>query len=80
MDEYLSIAEAARELGLSESALRTRVERGYVQAQRAGARLWLIPRVEVEKWRSVGRLKPWQSRKRQGMSRDAPSDRASTDA
>jgi excisionase family DNA binding protein len=58
METHLTVTEAARELGLSASALRARLQRGDMQAERAGIRLWLIPRVEVERWRARGRLRP----------------------
>lgn len=65
MDVY-TVAAAARELGITEQALRHRIRRGEVRAQRIGARLWVIEKEEVERWRNQGRLKP--GRKRQGSS------------
>ena len=58
MKDYLTVTEAAAVLGMSERALRNRIERGDMQAERAGARILLIPRAEVERWQQIGRLKP----------------------
>jgi excisionase family DNA binding protein len=60
----LTVADAARELGMSARAILNRIQRGEMQAQRMGARLWVVPRVEVERWREVGRLKPGPKRHR----------------
>ena len=65
MKDYLTVIEAAAALGMSERALRNRIERGDMQAERAGARLLLIPRAEVERWQQIGRLKPGPKPKRQ---------------
>ncbi len=58
MDEYLTVADAARELGIGRSAFHARLQRGEIQAIRASPRLLLIPRKEVERWRGKGKLKP----------------------
>lgn len=62
MDTHMTLVEAAAALGLSVSALRTRAEKGYIQAEKVGPRMWLIPRDEVEKWKGKGRLKAWEGR------------------
>jgi excisionase family DNA binding protein len=54
----MTVQEAAEALGLSIRGVRERIERGEMQAQRMGARLWVIPRGEVERWRGRGKLKP----------------------
>jgi excisionase family DNA binding protein len=56
--DYTTVQEAAEALGLSIRGVRERIERGEMQAQRMGARLWVIPRDEVERWRGRGKLKP----------------------
>jgi excisionase family DNA binding protein len=58
MDDYLTVTQAAAELGLAVSTLRTRLERGVMVGQRVHSRLWLIPRAEVERWRARGKLRP----------------------
>lgn len=63
MDEYLMVVDAAREMGISRRALLNRIERGDVKADRVNARLWLVPRAEVERWRGRGRLKAWEGRR-----------------
>ena len=54
----VTIAEAARVLGMSDNGIRRRIQRGDVVAERVGARLLVIPNHEVERWRSRGKLSP----------------------
>ncbi len=54
----MTIADAARVLGMSENGIRRRIQRGDMVAERIGARLLVIPNHEVERWRSLGKLKP----------------------
>lgn len=56
--EYLTVTDAAREMGISVRALHNRIKAGSVAAERFGARVWMIPRSEVERYRAAGRLKP----------------------
>ncbi len=58
MEDYLTVSEAAGILGLSVHGVRKRIERGEMTAVRVNARLWLIPRAEVERHRAIGRLQP----------------------
>ncbi len=58
MDEYLTVSEAAGVLGLSVHGVRKRIERREMTAVRVNARLWLIPRPEVERHQALGRLSP----------------------
>ncbi len=58
MDEYRTVNEAARELGISHSAMHARIQRGDLQVLRVNARLLLIPVGELEQWRGKGKLKP----------------------
>jgi excisionase family DNA binding protein len=56
--DYITISEAAAELGIPPRTLAYRLERGLMRGERVNARLWLVPRSEVEQWRGVGRLRP----------------------
>ena len=58
MGSYMTVREAAVAMGISARALRNRIERGEVRAERVGPRLLLIPHDEVERWRGRGTLKP----------------------
>ena len=63
--EYMTVSEAARELGMSPHGIRDRIERGEMRAERAGVRVWLIPRAAVERWRQLGRQRTGPKPKRQ---------------
>lgn len=54
----VTVAEAARELGLSVEAVHKRLRAGVMRGERISPRLWLVPRAEVERWRVLGRRKP----------------------
>lgn len=54
----MTIEAAAAALGISASTVRARLQRGVMRGERAGQRMWMIPRDEVERWRSRGRLAP----------------------
>jgi excisionase family DNA binding protein len=56
--EYMTVAEAAKALGLSENGIRDRIYRGEMQADRLGPRLFAIPVSEIERWRAIGRVRP----------------------
>jgi excisionase family DNA binding protein len=56
--EYVTVAQAAAVLGLTPRAVRNRIERGEMAAERLNARLLLISRDEVERQRARGRQKP----------------------
>jgi excisionase family DNA binding protein len=56
--EYVSVAEAAAELGLNASTIRKRISTGQMRAQRLGERSLMISRREVERWRKIGKLPP----------------------
>jgi excisionase family DNA binding protein len=58
--EYLTVAQVAEELGLSARGVRNRIERGALRAEQINARLLLVPRAEVERWKARGRLKAGQ--------------------
>ncbi len=56
--DYMTVDEAARELGLTRRGVHKRIERGDMRAERFGDRVVLIPVDEVQRWREIGRLKP----------------------
>jgi excisionase family DNA binding protein len=64
--EYLTVSQAAGELGLTARAVRNRIERGELAAVRMSARLLLIPAAEVERQKAIGRLKPGPKPGRRG--------------
>jgi excisionase family DNA binding protein len=45
----MTVTEAAAILGISERAIRYRLERGLMAGERAGKWIWLIPKEEVER-------------------------------
>jgi excisionase family DNA binding protein len=49
----MTVTEAAAILGISERAIRYRLERGLMAGERAGKWIWLIPKEEVERVRQV---------------------------
>ena len=65
MDEYLSVAEAAAALGMTEQAVRKRIAAGWLRASRIGNRVLAIPRDEVERARRAGRMRPGPKSKEQ---------------
>jgi excisionase family DNA binding protein len=58
MNEYMTVTEAAKELGMSVGALRMRLLRGHMRGTHVSPKLWLIPREEVERAKAEGRMKP----------------------
>jgi excisionase family DNA binding protein len=52
LDDYVTVAEAAEELGLTDSAIRHAIRRGLFQPVRLGKRANLIPRAQVDKYRA----------------------------
>ena len=54
--EYLSVEQAAHELGMSTEAILRRLRRGIMRGVRVHFHrtlVWRIPRAEVERWRDV---------------------------
>ena len=49
----MTVTEAVAILGVSERAIRYRLERGLMQGERAGKWIWLIPKDEVERVKNV---------------------------
>ena len=58
MPDYMTVSEAARELGVSSRAIHKRIAEGTMRAERFGALVWQIPVAEVERWRELGKQKP----------------------
>ncbi len=54
----MSVTEAAAAMGITPTALRERIKRGQVRAERIGQRVLLVPASEVERLRGAGRMKP----------------------
>ena len=61
--DYLTVTQAATELGITPDGVRDRIQRGLMHAERVNPRLWMIPREEVERWRGKGKLKPGPKRR-----------------
>ena len=59
----VTVTEAARELNLSGRAVLHRIQRGELRAERISARLYLIPRAEVDRHKVIGRLRPGRKRR-----------------
>ena len=54
----MTLTDAARELGVDPSTLRYRLKRGDMRGEKIGPRAWLIPRDEVARVKTIGRMKP----------------------
>jgi excisionase family DNA binding protein len=55
LDDYLTVDEAAQELGLTPPAIRRAIMRGLIEPKRLGRRTNLIPRAQVEEYRAKHR-------------------------
>ncbi|HLH26271.1 MAG TPA: helix-turn-helix domain-containing protein [Chloroflexota bacterium] len=66
LSRYVTLAEAAKALGLPRDTVRRRVERRIMDGVHLAPRVWLVRRDEVERWRERGKLpvgrKPRSSR------------------
>lgn len=63
IDEMLTVAEAARELGISHAGVHRRLVRGDMRGRLMHGRLWLVSRAEVERWKERGKLSPGPKRR-----------------
>jgi excisionase family DNA binding protein len=63
VEDALTVPEAARALNIDQVTVRRRLLHGTLQGRRVGARLWLIPRAEVERAKAAGRLRPGPKRR-----------------
>jgi excisionase family DNA binding protein len=59
--EYLTVAEAAAELGLNPATLRSQIRYRAIEARRVGP-IWTISRKEVERYRAESLGKAGRSR------------------
>jgi excisionase family DNA binding protein len=55
LESYLTVTEAAEELGLTAPAIRRAIMRGLIEPVRLGRRTNLIPRAQVDKYRAEHR-------------------------
>jgi len=61
--DIMTVAEAAKELGLSERTVQDRLQRGVMRGRRIGERVWVVHRNEVEKWKQRGKIRPGRPRR-----------------
>ena len=72
LDDYLTVAEAAEELGVTTSAVRRAIMRGLIEPQRLGKRTNLIPRAQVDEYRAK-HLGQWGRGKRKKPASEKPA-------
>jgi excisionase family DNA binding protein len=65
--DYLTVAEAATELGVAPRTILQRIAVGTMQAERVHTRFWLIPRAEVERWKGLGKYQGARPRRRRRL-------------
>lgn len=56
MDNYMTLREAARTLGVLPDTLRMQIHRGKLTARKVG-RDWFVTRTEIARYRSENRRK-----------------------
>ena len=61
----MTVAEAARVLGLTRQAVVVRLRRGQMRGVQVHPRLWMIPKSEVERWRVLGKQRPGRKPRQQ---------------
>ena len=66
VSDLLTVAQAAEELGVSVSTIQVRLRQGTMRGVQPSPKLWLVPRAEVDAWRSRGKLRPGRPRKDPG--------------
>lgn len=71
--DVLTVAEAAKELGLSERGVQDRLRRGVMHGVRIGERVWVVPRSEVEEWKKRGKVRPGRPRRATGLDTEKSS-------
>ncbi len=57
-ERFLTMAEAARWLGVSESTVSRMLAKGTLAGERFGNRVWAIPAAEVERLKAAPRPRP----------------------
>jgi hypothetical protein len=55
-EDFVTVTEAAAELGLTEAAVRARLTKGQMSGRKLGP-IWVVTRAEVERWRQRGRMR-----------------------
>lgn len=77
LPDLLTVAEAAEAMGIGRQGVHDRIRAGMIQAVKPSARLLLIPRAEVERFRGVGKLptgpKPGTKRRKQAPEAAEPA-------
>ena len=58
----VTVAEAARILGMSVRGIAHRLELGQMRGVKVNPRLWLIPAEEIERWKQMGKQRPGRKR------------------
>jgi len=64
VNDYLTVSEAAAELGVTAVAIRARLKRGVMHGVKRHERLWLISRDEVNRWLEKGKSTRGRKRNR----------------
>jgi len=65
--DSLTVTQAAATLGVDARTIRRRLDSGEMKGERVTARLWVIPKREIERWRAAGDVK-----RKAGRPRKAP--------
>lgn len=60
MDNYLSLRQAARELGIAERTLRSAVRAGDLPVYQFGKRTQRVDRAQLQQWVQQKRVRPWR--------------------
>lgn len=53
IEDYLTAAEAAEHIGCSDARVRQMIRKGEIQAEKAGLRMWLVPKREADRVRDL---------------------------
>jgi excisionase family DNA binding protein len=75
LDDYLTVNEAAEELGLTPAAIRRAIMRGLIEPKRLGKRANLIPRAQVDKYRAEHRGRTGRPAKTDKKADNRPANR-----
>ena len=59
----VTIAEAARELGVTPRTVQHRISTGEMAADKITPRFYMIPRAELDRWKAIGKRKGGRPRK-----------------
>jgi excisionase family DNA binding protein len=74
--DFLTVAEAAAILGVSGRTIAYRLQKGFMRGEHVNPRLWVIPREEVEHWKSHAPLPRGKAaqRRRQAAAKQTEGD------